>query len=146
MKFLYGVSTCILFKYCAIQKKIQDKGRKVFFLIFCVSVKVSVKHGHLVNSMSVTFNFQLSINNCVIPLLDHTHTVFVIDHYGNVRMTSLRAIWLVANRCSWRNIDLLNGLGNPHRVTSPGQFKTVVKQSTLISATRPILVKQLLFA
>jgi len=43
--------------------------------IFCVSVKVSVKHGPLFKSMTVTFNFQLSINNCVIRLLDHTHTI-----------------------------------------------------------------------
>jgi len=58
-------------------KKKQGKQKKVFFspFIFCLSVKVSVKHGHLFNSMSVTFNFQLSINNCVIPLLDHTHGI-----------------------------------------------------------------------
>lgn len=43
--------------------------------IFSISVKVSVKHGHLFNTISVTFNFQLSINNCVIPLLDHTHSI-----------------------------------------------------------------------
>jgi hypothetical protein len=66
---------------CYTTKK-KDKGQreKRFFppFFFCVSVKVSVKHGHLFKSMSVTFNFQLSINNCVITLLDHTHTQYLL--------------------------------------------------------------------
>ena len=71
-------------------KTVTGQRGKTYFssFIFCVSVKVSAKRGHLSNSMSVTFNFQLSINNCVIPRLVNTQYLLLITMVTTNDVTS----------------------------------------------------------